>query len=255
MFLTYPCHTRLFIWPGRLLYFGLSQHLKPHAYATCALHVGLYQPFQIKIENGGWQSCRCAIIPAGVKHELHFENGIHGKLFIERDHADFLYFKRRFPYSEHSVKLFEEDELLKQLLWVYEENPARDRIKSCLDSLLNCDGTLDLSLDARVQKVIALIRDEPDRNFSQDYLAQINDLSASRFLHLFKQNTDVPYRRFRAWKRLYLAVEHLNQSDNMTHAAMEAGFSDATHFSHSFSDTFGVNPRFVFRGIDRFEIK
>jgi len=71
----------------------------------------------------------------------------------------------------------------------------------------------------------------------------LSDLSPSRFLHLFKENTDVPYRRFRAWKRLFLAVEHLNASDNMTFAALEAGFSDATHFSHSFRDAFGVSDR------------
>jgi len=65
----------------------------------------------------------------------------------------------------------------------------------------------------------------------------------------------VLYRRFRAGKRLLLAVEHLNDSDNMTFAVLEAGFSDATHFNHSFCENFGVNPRFVFRGIDRFEVE
>jgi len=52
MFTTYPAYMRLFIWSNRLLYFGLSQHLTLHVYATAALHVGVYQPFQIKIGNG-----------------------------------------------------------------------------------------------------------------------------------------------------------------------------------------------------------
>jgi AraC-like DNA-binding protein len=255
MFTTYPAYTRLFIWSNRLLYFGLSQHLTPHVYATAALHVGVYQPFQIKIGNNDWQLCRCAFIPAGIKHELNFSNGIHGKLFIERDSADFLYFKRRFPYSEQVATVFHDDELLQQFLWIYEQNPAKQLIERCLNSLLNCDGTLNFKLDTRVQTAINRICNEPECNFSGDYLAALSDLSASRFLHLFKENTDVPYRRFRAWKRLFLAVEHLNASDNMTFAALEAGFSDATHFSHSFRDAFGVNPRFVFRGIDRFEVE
>jgi AraC-like DNA-binding protein len=70
---------------------------------------------------------------------------------------------------------------------------------------------------------------------------------------LFKEHTDVPYRRFRAWKRLFLALESLSATDNMTIAALDAGFSDATHFSHSFRDTFGINPAYVFRGINRFD--
>jgi len=55
-----------------------------------------------------------------------------------------------------------------------------------------------------------------------------------------------PYRRFRAWKLLFLALENLNATDNMT----IAGFADKAHFSHSF----GVNPAYVFRGINRFEV-
>ncbi|MFA6164661.1 MAG: hypothetical protein WC685_14680, partial [Methylobacter sp.] len=88
----YPAYMRLFIWRGRSLYFGPSVHLDAHSYATVALHVGVYRPFRIKIANGAWQSCRCAIVPAGIQHELDFQGGIHGKIFIERDSSDYLYF-------------------------------------------------------------------------------------------------------------------------------------------------------------------
>jgi transcriptional regulator GlxA family with amidase domain len=49
------------------------------------------------------------------------------------------------------------------------------------------------------------------------------------------------------------AVKVFHSRDNMTYAAMEAGFADAAHFSHCFRDTFGVNPAAVFRSIERFE--
>ncbi len=249
----YPAYMRLFIWRGRSLYFGPSVHLAAHAYATVALHVGIYRPFKIKIADGAWQSCRCAIVPAGFKHELDFEGGIHGKLFIERDNSDYLYFKRRFACREQSLSLFQDDELVEQLRDIYELDLDKTAIESRLNSLLRCDGELSLTLDPRVQNAIDLICDEPDCNFSQEYLAEMADLSPSRFLHLFKQHTDVPYRRFRTWKRLFLALENLNAVDNMTLAALDAGFADATHFSHSFRDTFGINPAYVFRGINRFE--
>ena len=79
------------------------------------------------------------------------------------------------------------------------------------------------------------------------------DLSPSRVLHLFSEQIGVPYRRYRLWKRLWLSTERLHASDSMTMAAMESGFADATHFSHAFRDTFGVNPAPVFRKIERFE--
>ena len=93
----------------------------------------------------------------------------------------------------------------------------------------------------------------PDRNYSQEELGATLGLSPSRVLHLFSAEMGVPYRRFRMWKRLMLSFELLHAQDNMTVAAMEAGFADATHFSHSFRDTFGVNPAPVFRRIERFE--
>ncbi|TRW93176.1 AraC family transcriptional regulator [Candidatus Methylobacter oryzae] len=250
----YPAYMRLFIWRGRALYFGPSVQLAAHAYATVALHVGIYRPFRIKIANGAWQSCRCAIVPPGTPHELDFEGGVHGKLFIERDSSDFLYFKRRFAYREQALSLFQDDELVQQLCRIYESDPDKAVIENCLDDLLRCDGELNLVIDPRVQAAIDLIRSEPDYNFSKEYLADRADLSPSRFLHLFKQHTDVPYRRFRTWKRLFLAMDSLNAADNMTIAALDAGFADAPHFSHSFRETFGINPAYVFRGINRFEV-
>ncbi|TAN66085.1 MAG: AraC family transcriptional regulator [Methylobacter sp.] len=250
----YPAYMRLFIWRGRSLYFGPSVQLNAHSYATVALHVGVYRPFRIKIANGAWQRCRCAIVPAGIRHELDFEGGIHGKLFIERDSSDFLYFKRRFAWPGQASVFFHDDELVDQLRWIYELDPDKTVIESCLDKLLQCDGELNLEIDPRVQTAIDLICEEPDCNFSQQYLADRADLSPSRFLHLFKEHTDVPYRRFRTWKRLFLALDSLNAVDNMTVAAIDAGFADATHFSHSFRDNFGINPAYVFRGINRFEI-
>ncbi len=250
----YPAYMRLFIWRSRSLYFGPSVHLDAHSYATVVLHVGIYRPFRIKIADGAWQSCRCAIVPAGTRHELDFEGGIHGKLFIERDSSDFLYFKRRFPYPERSPLFFQDDELIEQLCWLYEMDSDKAVIESGLDNLFRYDGELDLVLDPRIQTAIDLICAEPDRNFSLEYLADRADLSPSRFLHLFKAHTDVPYRRFRTWKRLFLALENLNAVDNMTIAALNAGFADSTHFSHCFRDNFGINPAYVFRGINRFEV-
>jgi transcriptional regulator GlxA family with amidase domain len=53
---------------------------------------------------------------------------------------------------------------------------------------------------------------------------------------------------------LFLALDSLSVTDNLTIAALDAGFADATHFSHSFRDTFGINPAYVFRGINRFDV-
>ena len=57
------------------------------------------------------------------------------------------------------------------------------------------------------EKIVELMRKEPDRNFSQSELGASLGLSPSRLLHLFSDQLGVPYRRFRMWKRLMLSFE------------------------------------------------
>ncbi len=260
MIKTYPNAMRLFLWQNRVLYFGPSPPLGAHRYGTIALHVGIYRPFQIKVGKSDPVSCRCAVVPANIQHELDFAGGIHGKLFIERNCDDFLYFQQKFPCQQQVTTCFHDTdtdtdtETVDCFRWIYEEDPQKQAVAARLDGFLKCNDRLKMVVDPRVQTTINLIRSEPDCNFSKEQLARTVDLSASRFLHLFREQTGVPYRRFRMWKRLLLAVEQFSSCDNMTRVAMDSGFADATHFSHCFRDMFGINPAFVFRGIKRFEV-
>jgi AraC-like DNA-binding protein len=121
-------------------------------------------------------------------------------------------------------------------------------------SLLAVGEMTESPLDARIKLAVELIRREPDRNFTQKELAEALGLSPSRVLHLFSAELGVPYRRFRLWKLLLHSFELLHSQDNLTYAALDSGFADATHFSHAFRDTFGVNPAPVFRKMERFEL-
>jgi AraC-like DNA-binding protein len=250
----YPGHSQLFMGRGRVLYCGPIQYLETHAYGANVLHVGIYSPFRIRLADGEWRACRCAVVPAGLRHSLDMAGGVHGKLFVERNSADAVAFRRRFPHGEMRAGLFEDEEVVECFRWIHEEDPQRVAIEQRVDRLLDSPETSSWGGDVRIQRVIDLIRRQPDRNFSQQELAQAIGLSPSRFLHLFREHTGLPYRRFRLWKRLLIVFERLHASDNMTRAAMDAGFADATHFSHSFRGTFGVNPAPVFRHIERFEV-
>lgn len=240
--------------PGRALYCGPLQHLETHVYGTAVLHVGIYRPFRIRLADGEWRFCRCAAIPAGTRHALDLAGGVHGKLFVERDGPDALGFRERFSGSETGVRFFEDAETIECFRWVCEEDPSREAVERRLDRLLRCAARQPLVADTRIRQVIDLMSREPDRNFSQIELAATIDLSPSRFLHLFRQTTGVPYRRFRIWKRLLHSFELLHVRDHLTRAAVDAGFADAAHFSRCFRETFGVNPAPVFRNIERFEV-
>jgi AraC-like DNA-binding protein len=250
----YPATSQLYMGRGRVLYCGPIQHLENHVYGADVLHVGIYRPFRIKPADGEWRCCRCAVVPAGIRHALDMAGGVHGKLFVERNGPDAIGFRKRFPYSGRFVRILEDAETIECFRWIHEEDPNRIAVEQRLDRLLNTPEQPPVEIDGRIRQVIDRICLEPDRNFSQQELASLIGLSPSRFLHLFRQCTGLPYRRFRAWKRMLSAIERLHDSDHLTRAALDAGFADATHFSHSFRDTFGVNPAPVFRNIGRFEV-
>jgi AraC-like DNA-binding protein len=73
-------------------------------------------------------------------------------------------------------------------------------------------------------------------------------LSASRLLHLFKQDTGISFRSFRAWKRARHLLHFANQDLNLAHLAQEIGYPDSTHFSHSIRRFYGLKPRAIFSG-------
>ena len=73
-------------------------------------------------------------------------------------------------------------------------------------------------------------------------------LSPSRFLHLFKEETGISFRSFRAWKRARHLLHFANQDINLAHLAQDIGYPDSTHFSHSIRRFYGLKPRAIFSG-------
>ena len=73
-------------------------------------------------------------------------------------------------------------------------------------------------------------------------------LSPSRFLHLFKEQTGIAFRSFRAWKRARHLLHFANQDINLAHLAQDIGYPDSTHFSHSIRRFYGLKPRAIFSG-------
>ncbi len=250
----YGLRTNLFMWANRTLFFGCLQKLDLHAMGTVAINVGLYQPFYLKTANGLYVPYRCAIIPAGYDHELQAFGNIVGCLMIEKNSADFVALKKRFPFCESSITAIHDEEWIAAFQKIYTERLSKERISQLINELLNVSAVTDSQIDARIECVMQTLRQDAETEFSQEYLANFVGLSASRFRHLFRQQAGISYSRYRIWRRIICAMAALHQVDNLTYAAMEAGFSDSAHFNRCFRATFGINPSIVFKNIDRFDV-
>lgn len=250
----YCFRPNLFIWPKRTLFFGPLEHLTLHSMGSIAINIGLYNPFLIKSQTGDYIPYRCAVIPAGCQHEIYAGGNIVASLIIEKNSADFTYFKNRFSVKEPMGIEGCDAELIACFQQIYEDRPSKQKVEQMLDQLLTVEEPDKKYIDPRIERAINIIQLEPDRPISQEALAATVGLSASRFRHLFSEHSDIPFRRYRMWRRAIAAMSSLHKVDNLTYAAMEGGFTDSAHFSHCFQDIFGVRPSLVFKNLDRFEI-
>lgn len=106
----------------------------------------------------------------------------------------------------------------------------------------------DRNIDARIRRSAARLNDFSGIKMTAADCAASVSLSPSRFLHLFKEQTGVSFRAFRAWKRARHLLHFVNEDINLAHLAQDIGYPDSTHFSHSIRRFYGLQPRAIFEG-------
>jgi AraC-like DNA-binding protein len=135
---------------------------------------------------------------------------------------------------------------------VYDEirNGARpdDTSAAEFDRILLGAALPPRQLDPRVAAAVDRLVGNPERAVAAANCARDAGLSQSRFLHLFKDETGVSFRAFRAWKRARHLLHFVNEDINFAHLAQDIGYPDSTHFSHSIRRFYGLKPRAIFTG-------
>jgi len=116
------------------------------------------------------------------------------------------------------------------------------------DQLCFGEALPDRKLDPRIKRSAAKLNDFSGSKMTAADCAVSAGLSPSRFLHLFKEQTGVSFRAFRAWKRARHLLHFANQNINLAHLAQDIGYPDSTHFSHSIRRFYGLKPRAIFLG-------
>ena len=111
-----------------------------------------------------------------------------------------------------------------------------------LDFKCNCLSDNHLG-EERIYKAIQYLDSQSDKIISLKEIASFCCLSETRFLHLFKEKTNLNYRRYQLWNRLVKSMPYL-QSHSITETAHEFGFTDSSHYTRTFIETFGLTPKF-----------
>lgn len=98
--------------------------------------------------------------------------------------------------------------------------------------------------DDRIVKVLDFLEQNFTRIISVQEAANYCHLSTSRFLHLFKEKTQLSFRRYQLWNKLVKSIPYLLEN-SITKTGYKYGFSDSSHYTKTFKETFGILPNSI----------
>lgn len=233
---------------GRMLFAGCLHRNALHSHSVPVLLAGLYDDFRLKLRDDAWFSCRAAVIRAGDAYEFDAGGQPLAVVYVEPTEAPAeglaaLLCETR---EEHGALIGQQSDLA-LLRALYEDAASLRWADDAMADLIGFSkAKVRQTIDRRVACAIASIAEgratECDvvRSPTVVSAARAAGLSTSRFQHLFKQETGVPYRRYAAWARMRAAVAEIVKGNNFTKAAHAAGFYDQPHFAHEFRRIFGA---------------
>ncbi len=249
----------LYLWDKRTLYIGDLLGLVTLTPASASLLVGLTGDFQFWTPSHGKVRTSVALVPAGATLSLD-----HGDQRMLCSHLD--------PMS-NDVQLLQ-GHLTRQAGEILYDSPALPAIRDCCQRIYQNRPAPEVAHQsylqaifpetpietsgakhfAAIKKTIAIIKNYPADNPSNETLAAQVGLSPSQLQRQFKAVMGVPVRRYRLWYRLFVTAAFMGYGMSLTNACLEAGFSDASHFNHTFRSMLGVKPSYVLKRRDQIRI-
>ena len=247
----------MLVGPDRVFYNGLLGNTgKERQLGGFAIYTAPVGDFEIAIEDGPKRRTRIAAVSPHVRHRITAEANLIGSVVIEPE----------------TVAPGELDALARRTLDAQEAARMHARIA---DAKRRLDGSEDLSgfstedfdalllgaplprrhLDTRVEGAARALRDlGADQPVAAEDCAMEAGLSTSHFLHLFTRETGLRFRSCRMWKRGRALLRHVTSPETLTNVALDLGYPDSTHFSHSIRRIYGLTPRSIFKGSRELEI-
>lgn len=239
----------------RVLYYGLLGTRSVSIQGSLTVYVAFAQPFLIRIDQGPWQETRCEAVPPYVPHQITSPERMIGILNIEPEFVDCGALPWLGCTADRGNAIDSLAERIRSLYARLTQEGSHDVAWPFdLDEAM-FGGPLPLRrFDPRIESTVARIKANPCDQFSAEDCASDLGLSFSRFLHLFSDEVGTTFRRFRAWKRARSLLQYVNRSVSLTDIALEVGYTDSSHFSHSIRQVYGLKPKDIFAGSRRLAV-
>ena len=246
--LVQPAHRDriMLVTPTRIAYRSLFGRPGLRTFGAWFFYVAIDQPFEITCDGSAPESRWIALVPPYVPHHVSTSDRALAQVLLEAETIE------------------NGNELLGLV-----DDPARAvetrrRILAGFDCPLADPGDFDLHflgirptqriLDARVTAAIKRMAEPNSETLTAEDCARRAGLSFSRFTHLFTRQTGTSFRRLRAWKRARGLLPLVGQDASLVEVALDTGYADSTHFSHSIRQFYGYKPSDIFSGSRRLAV-
>lgn len=254
---TSPPINLLYLWDRRTLYVGALAETLEFSQAAASFTVGLGGPLWVSTrELPQPVQCHSLLMAAGQSAVVEVRDSVIATCYLDPFGVDYAALVPTMHRLQAGLYIRHSDEVRFQAAFhnLTRTLPSADIAYATLEQLLAHPNPREVRVDPRVAKVVQLIKNSVAENLPVDTLAQQVNLSVPRLAELFRQQVGIPIRRYRQWHRLYVTAIGVAQGHTITEAAITAGFTDSSHFTHTFRTMLGLKPSVIFSQLDRVRV-
>jgi AraC-like DNA-binding protein len=245
----------LYLGIGRSVFVAEHVGVDMHRHKYLEITLALDHPFAVRTAESDWIVTRSVAIRPDVPHQYRDFQGLQASLQLIPEQR---YCVEWAGGSLRGIGLQVLDSFDLSPYVTFFRNSHADN-PSCFDVFQTCERMMNVLtglqgyksvVDERILKVLDLIQANIARSISSKKLAGAICLSEDRFLHLFKEQLGIPLRAYVVNQRIMRASEAILRGKTLTQAALDAGFSDSSHYSRTFVSIAGTQPSVLkqFRG-------
>ena len=220
----------MLITPERVFYAGLLGRPRQRCLGAFHVYVSIKGGLRLAVEGAAEGYGELAVVLPNLRHSVASDYRSVICVLIEPESVcpgalDQL--AKRMAGNERQVYVERIRAVYARLL---HEPCGGDIVSTAFDTICFGEALPRRDLDPRVVRAIAQIGRFSGDPVTAASCAAAAGLSSSRFLHLFKQETGISFRCFRAWKRARHLLHFANQDLNLAHLAQEIGYPELDPF-------------------------
>lgn len=238
---------RVLFWPGGSVWIGRQAGLGlEHSHHAIQISLALTGSIRLHASAPDWEECRGAVLRPHRPHRFDGCGQTVANILVDPESLSGRALAGIFNESDvHRLPNLEATELCELMLNAFmAECPDASLVKASLQviGILTKDQGTVAAVDDRIPIAVEAIRARLESRVTLAQIAETVNLSASRFRHLFREQTGMSFRAYVLWMRLERAITCGMTVGSWTEAAQQAGFADSAHLTRTCRAMLGVTP-------------